>query len=225
MTRWARGTVRLEELVKVSVTPGSSASSVSIRAVAAADEAAILGICLKTSDCGRDGAQLFNDGRLPGLVWALPYARLYPSHAFVLTQDGEVMGYCVATPDTAAYEARLEADWWPDLRAEFCSCRPATPAEEGLLAYIKAPQRTAAEITDAFPAHLHINILPQMQKGGHGSRLLRHQLEALRAAGVGGVHLGIDPRNESVTAFYRRFGFTGLGRTPSIVMGMKLEAT
>lgn len=206
------------------MTHFTSPSSVSIRTARPSDEAAILDICLRTADRGQDGSQCYSDPRLPGFVWALPYVRFCPENAFVLTRGEEVMGYCVAARDTQTYEQRLEEEWWPMLKAELQGFSPRTAQDKNVLAYILEAQRTPAQLTDLYPAHLHINLMPDLQKGGHGSALLRHQLQSLRNSGVSGVHLGVDPRNEGVTGFYAKFGFLELDRVPSILMGTRLMA-
>jgi hypothetical protein len=40
-------------------------------------------VCLQTADNGRDGTSLFRDPKLPGHVYAGPYAIFEPSLAFV----------------------------------------------------------------------------------------------------------------------------------------------
>lgn len=213
-------------MVDESPTMSDFASSlpITIRNARPPDEVAILDICLRTADGGQDGSQCYSDPRLPGFVWALPYVRFCPENAFVLTRGEEVMGYCVAAPDTIAYEQHLEEEWWPLLKAELQGFSPKTAQDKNVLAYILEPPRTSAQLTDLYPAHLHINLLPELQKGGHGSALLRNQLQSLHNSGVSGVHLGVDPRNERVTGFYGKFGFLELDRIPSILMGTRLMA-
>lgn len=200
----------------------SPSSPVVIRNAQPSDEAAILDICLRTSDSGRDGSRHYTDARLPGFVWALPYVRFCPKNAFVLTQRGVVMGYCVAAPDTTAYEDWLEASWWPFLKEELRDFSARTAEDENVLSHIQSPSRTPAQVTNPYPAHLHINILPELQNGGHGSSLVRHQLNALMLSGVEGVHLGVNQHNERVVAFYAKFGFVEIDRTPSILMAKRL---
>ncbi|MFD1747463.1 GNAT family N-acetyltransferase [Rhizobium helianthi] len=200
----------------------SPSSPVVIRNAQPSDEAAILDICLRTSDSGRDGSRHYTDARLPGFVWALPYVRFCPENAFVLTQRGVVMGYCVAAPDTSVYEDWLEAAWWPFLQEELRDFSAETAEDETVLSYIRGTARTSADVTDRYPAHLHINLLPEAQNSGNGSALLRHQLDALRKLGVTGVHLGVNEHNEKVVGFYAKFGFVEIDRTPSILMAMRL---
>lgn len=142
----------------------------------------------------------------------------------MLTRDDEVMGYCVAASDTVSYEEWLAAEWWPRLRLELAGLTPRTPQDEKILTYILNAPRTAEHVTARYPAHLHINLLPELQSGGYGSLLLRHQLHALEKAGVSGVHLGVDARNEGVTGFYKKFGFVEIERIPSILMCQLFES-
>jgi len=198
--------------------------SLIIRNAQSSDEAAILNICVRTADRGQDGSHLYSDPRLPGLVWALPYIRFCPDNAFVLTKDGIVMGYCVAVPDTIAYEDWLEAQWWPSLQETFRDFEAQTTDDIDVLSYIRSASRTPSQVTSLYPAHLHINLLPDVQNGGHGSALLRHQLNSLEASGVQGIHLGVNQHNEKVVAFYERFGFVEIDRTPSILLAKRLIA-
>jgi ribosomal protein S18 acetylase RimI-like enzyme len=208
-------------MVSSAVNNLSLTPSIAIRTARPSDEASILDICLRTADRGQDGSKNYSDPRLPGLVWALPYVRFCPENASVLIQGDEVMGYCVAARDTQAYEQRLAEEWWPMLKAELQGFSAGTEQDENVLAYILEAPRTSRKVTDLYPAHLHINLLPKLQKGGHGSRLLQHQLQSLSVCGATGVHLGVDPRNEIVMGFYSKFGFVEIDRTPSIVMGKR----
>lgn len=198
--------------------------SLIIRNAQSSDEAAILNICVRTADRGQDGSHLYSDPRLPGLVWALPYIRFCPDNAFVLTKDGIVMGYCVAVPDTIAYEDWLKAQWWPSLQETFRDFEAQTTDDLDVLSYIRSASRTPSQVTSLYPAHIHINLLPDVQNGGHGSALLRHQLNSLEASGVQGIHLGVNQHNEKVVAFYERFGFVEIDRTPSILLAKRLIA-
>jgi ribosomal protein S18 acetylase RimI-like enzyme len=65
---------------------------------------------------------------------------------------------------------------------------------------------TAGEL-DRYPAHLHIDLLPENQGQGLGRTLLDTLRSALAARGVPGVHLGMDPANTRARAFYDRYGF------------------
>ena len=63
-----------------------------------------------------------------------------------------------------------------------------------------------AELAE-YPAHLHIDLLPELQGQGFGRRLIDTLRAALAARGVPAVHLGMDAANTGARAFYDRLGF------------------
>jgi len=170
-------------------------------------------ICLRTANSGGDGTALFSDPRLPGHVYAAPYALFEPSLAFVAEDAPGVGGYIVATLDGESFAQRLEREWWPALRARY----PEPSAE---LAEAKSPQERRAlsnihhrfgaspEVAERFPSHLHINLLPRMQGHGMGRQLIKTLLSGLRERGSPGVHLLVAEGNQRAVSFYRHMGFT-----------------
>lgn len=193
-----------------------------IRKAKPSDAEAILDICVRTADAGRDGRSLYSDHRYPGLIWALPYLILNPETAFVLTRLSQVVGYAVGAADTVSFEAELERAWWPKLRRQFEDRKPSAPGDKYVLDYIRSPETSPSDIVLRFPAHLHINLLPQAQGRRLGTTLLEQLLLSLKAAGVYGVHLGINHMNEPVADFYRKIGFGEITRLPSIVMAKEI---
>ena len=65
-------------------------------------------VCLLTAFNGADGTALFRDPRLPGQVYAAPYAIFEPSLAMVAQDADGVAGYIVAAFDSLAFEHGLE---------------------------------------------------------------------------------------------------------------------
>ena len=64
-----------------------------------------------------------------------------------------------------------------------------------------------AEVDD-YPAHLHIDLLPELQGQGLGPPPHRHAAgRARRARACPRVHLGMDAANTGARAFYDRLGF------------------
>jgi ribosomal protein S18 acetylase RimI-like enzyme len=163
------------------------------------DRAAVLEICLKTGDAGADATAAYPDPRELTERYAAPYLDLEPGLAFVAEQDGgqdgeqggEVLGYVLGASDTRAFAARFAA--------RESSLSEAARAEH-------AAGMLVPEIAE-FPAHLHVDLLPAAQGRGAGRMLVETLLDALRAAGVPGVHLEVDPRNTGALAFYPRLGF------------------
>ncbi len=181
-----------------------------IRPVQPADIDALYRISLLTGDAGQDATRLYKDGRLVGHVYSAPYLALEPESGFVVEDEAGVCGYIVGAVDTPAFEARLEAEWWPKLRPLYPepSGLPETWGADELRAWtIHHPRRTSEKLTDIWPSHLHINLLPRLQGKGVGAKLIARWLEAMRAAGSRGVHLGCSPLNTRALGFYRAYGF------------------
>ncbi len=198
------------------------ASSLRIRPVTDADIPALFDICLKTANAGEDGSALFSDHRLPGYLWAVPYAKFEPDFAFVLAGEDAPIGYVLGGPDTQALRQRLEADWWPWVQSQVAGLVPTRPMDSPALSRIAKPEGVRMWLQQDYPAHLHINILPEAQSAGWGRRMIETELMALRQRGVRGVHLGVMPDNHRAIGFYRRLGFEEIGRDHSIIFGMKL---
>lgn len=193
-----------------------------IRRAEPGDTDALYEICLLTADSGVDASALYSDRRLPGYIWAAPYGALEPDFAFVLADGDRALGYVLAAPDTAAFEERLEREWWPQIRASLSGFRPATAQDEDAMRRIGKPERhDPAQLAD-YPAHLHINLLPQGQSGGWGRRMIETELEALRRAGVRGVQLGVSPTNARAKGFYEHLGFIDISLPGHVTYGMKL---
>ena|ERR1700761_2406331 len=172
---------------------------------------ALYEISLATGLAGGDAAHLYEDKTLIGHIYSAPYALLDPGLAMVAVDEQGVAGFAVGTHDTKAWEDRLEREWWPGLRDRY-----KAPAEtEGLpltpdrrrISMIFHPERTPVQVTELYPAHLHMNILPRMQSQGVGSKLLDNWLEAVRNRGVEAVHVGVNRANTNASRFWGRRGF------------------
>lgn len=183
-------------------------------------------ICLRTGAAGQDATARFTDPRLLGEVYAGAYLALEPELAFVVTDpeatargEEDAVGYVLGAADTAAFEAELERRWWPALRARYAdrTFAPGSP-DAALAGLIAHPPTTPSSVTADYPAHLHIDLLPRAQGGGNGRRLIETLLDALRARGVVGVHLGVAPENTGAIGFYEHLGFRALPSAPGAVL-------
>lgn len=192
-----------------------SSENISIRPFRPDDLEDLYRICLRTADSGRDATALFRDPKLPGHVYAAPYAVLEPSLAFVAVGPDGVAGYVVGAVDSTAFAQRLEERWWPALRARY----PAPPAslpedrwtrDQRVAHLIHHPYQVPAGLAGRYPSHLHINLLPPLQGHGAGRRLIETLTGALRTQGSPGVHLHVGAANPRAAAFYARVGFTEL---------------
>ena len=187
-----------------------------IRNAGPQDREALFRICLLTADSGQDATALYSDPDYPGLVWSVPYLDFDPAHAFVLDNDGDILGYVVGTSDTFAFERKLDAQWWPFLAEKYAGREPQAKLDAMVLNRIATPPHSDETIARHYPAHLHINLLPPAQSGGWGRRLIEAELESLRKAGASGVHLGVSLTNDRAMGFYRHVGFEEIARSQAV---------
>jgi GNAT superfamily N-acetyltransferase len=179
--------------------------------------------CLLAGDAGEDATGRYRDPDLLGHVYVGPYlARGLGTQLVLVDREGSA-GYLLSADDTPAFESWAEAAWWPPLRARYERLGDGSPDDE-LIALIHEPERSPPEITDAYPAHLHIDLQERARGKGFGRLLIERLLEDLRTRGVVGVHLGVDDRNANGIAFYEHLGFVEVGREPGgRLMGMRLD--
>jgi ribosomal protein S18 acetylase RimI-like enzyme len=183
-----------------------------IRPFQKSDEAAMRRICLLTGENGGDATALYADTELLSDIYAIPYTVLDPELCFVAV-DGEsdrVVGYIVGTADSARFAQRFKDEWLPRV-----SGRHQAPPEESdrgkdaqaAMAWNLHHPWTDPRLAEDYPAHLHIDLLPEAQGKGGGRALMETYLNAARKHGARGVHLYVSRRNTNAQAFYVRLGF------------------
>jgi ribosomal protein S18 acetylase RimI-like enzyme len=199
---------------------------VTLRPYQDADRDALYEICHRTGLAGKDATGVIEDRRLLGDLFAVPYAELEPDLVTIADLDGEAVGYVVGTADTAAFEARCEAEWYPAKRVE----RPEGSGGDAIDALFIAlfhntGHHADPELLADYPAHFHIDLLPVLQGQGVGRRMLEAFCAAVVAKGAGGVHFGVNAANESALGFYRHLGFDELrADSHTILMGKRFGA-
>jgi len=172
------------------------------------DEAAISDICVRTAASGEDARGNYSRPDLPGMIWAVPYVHYNSEHCFVVDDGtGTAIGYIVTAANTRAYEAWQQDNWWPRVAAFLNAFEPQTEGDQNFLKALEQNQKPAPDYADEYPAHLHINLLPQAQGGGFGGKLMRTALARLREDGVSGIHLGVNRENHRAIGFYKAMGF------------------
>ena len=194
-------------------TPLPRPGGLVVRPYRPSDREAVYDICVRTAAAGEDArGQYSTDDLMPDL-FAGPYLHLEPGMAFVLAVDGgeqpgRAVGYVLGTADTEAFVRAYREVWIPLLGDRYP--RPPDPpvtAEEHLLDEHFHPERRLHPELAGHPAHLHIDLLPGQQGGGHGRALIETWLAAAAAAGAPAAFLAMDPANTRARGFYDRLGF------------------
>lgn len=196
---------------------------VELRPYSPDDLDALYAVCLLTGASGQDASLLHNDPKLIGHIYAAPYGVTEPENVFVAEDAEGVAGYVVGTHDTGRFAERLEAEWWPTLRRRYADVRGVTEADRDRIATIMRPHASPPNIAAAYPAHIHMNLLPRLRGQRVGSHLLEMWIDQARQSGVRGIHLGASANNEGGIAFWSKSGFTRLSDSGGAVwFGMTL---
>ncbi|MFC1408050.1 GNAT family N-acetyltransferase [Streptacidiphilus sp. N1-12] len=188
--------------------PGRQDSRPTVRPYRPEDRAALDDICVRTADGGGDSREVYPDLQLMPSIFAAPYAVLEPDLTFVVDDGERAVGYVLGTADTETFVKRFRAEWLPTLTARYPAPtgEPSTPSEV-MVRLMHWPERMLVPELAAYPAHLHIDLLPEHQRAGHGRELMTAFLAALQTKGVPAVHLGMVTSNTKARAFYDRLGF------------------
>jgi ribosomal protein S18 acetylase RimI-like enzyme len=184
------------------------------------DRADIADICVRTGDNGQDATGHHSSDDLLPDIYALPYVDYEPELVFVVDNGERVVGYILGAADTRAFAEWFSAEWWPAVAGRYSGNEAL---ERAVVASAANPQRMLIAAVDEYPAHLHIDLLPEAQGQGLGRRLIETFAAALADRDVPGLHLVVGTGNTSARAFYRRVGFAELASdSGGVVMGMKI---
>ncbi|KAK6362357.1 hypothetical protein TWF730_006051 [Orbilia blumenaviensis] len=155
-------------------------------------------------------------------IWNVPYLRLCPEYCFSVDDgDGNAVGYVICAPNTAEFVTKWREEYLPVLE----SLDPLLKQPEmdppadwslditlGVLQLLYNPEdmlhAVCPRLLEEYPAHLHIDILPEYQRRGFGKMLMEALWGRLRVAGIGGLHLVMEGRNVDAERFYKAIGYS-----------------
>ena len=203
-----------------------------IREARTGDESGANYVCLKTGNYGQDGEPFYlEDPDALGRIFVGPYLAYEPELSVILEDKQGICGYALGALDSRAFYRRYEAEWRPGL----CSRFPAPQGDANQWTRVQQvhdwyhhPDYFCPEPYEAYPSHLHIDLLPRAQGRGYGRRMLEQVMGRLRRRGSPGAHLGVSMANMSAFGFYERLGFrelcrVGSGRDGCIYMGKAIQ--
>ena len=171
------------------------------------DAQGVRGICLETST-----GPLREHPKMLFAAFCDYYIEQEPHNCFVAaTAQGQVAGYILC--------AENGEHWAKVFREKYIEPAPVEAMRQFLEYTCATPLRYAGE----YPAHLHIDLSPQFQRMGLGTRLMDALTAHLRSKGVPGLMLSVASDNEKGFRFYKKYGFTIMAEQPNeIVMGLLL---
>lgn len=99
----------------------------------------------------------------------------------------------------------------PPLRAACAkpnaALRSGWNADEHCWHSIHTPDKVPDKVYTAYPAHLHMNVLPHAQGRGLGRGLLQAWIDKAVTFGASQAHIGAHPDNDKGLGFWRKMGF------------------
>lgn len=143
------------------------------------------------------------------------YIEREPDNCFVVVDDADVaVGYIICTENYTKFKSVFLEDY--SLRIDEKDTKGRKAAREAIEAY---------EIfCDDYPAHFHIDILPDYQRMGLGHKLMGTLVEHLKGKNVKGIMLSVWNRNKKGIAFYEKYGFAYLcERQTEVIYGLRLD--
>lgn len=203
-----------------------------IRAARPDDEDAVVNICHKTFIDVPD----FPYPELIGFRWVVCYIRHSYDFSFVaVNEEDQAVGYILCAPDSLLYAKSYHSEMIPLIRK---ACRRLAKTHPDLYKKHRSlflprvdeyKSFLLRRIVREYPAHLHIDLLPEYQKMGLGGKLMNSLLDRLKKAGITGIHIIVDAGNTNAVGYYKSFGFKILKYRKifsmnDYVMGLKLEA-
>lgn len=180
-------------------------------------------ICLLTGDSGRDASRQYKDPDLLGQFYVASYVVLEPDLCFVLTRSGMPCGYILGTRDSVQFYQRCEREWFPLLRERYTLSGSNQDSPDARIVRLIHEGHKSNDDLVSYPAHLHIDILPEGQGQGMGRKLVDTFISRLRELNVTAVHLKVGKANTDAIHFYERVGFHVIEEyEKDIAFGMRL---
>ncbi len=184
-----------------------------IRPLRITDTAAVEYVCRVTAGpgCAREPVQ----SNVIAKMFSTYYARECCDTSFVLADDDDIaVGYVMCEPDYKRYGRLFRRI---DMKNIYhINKKSAFDAWLMPFPYFFLGRK--------YPAHLHIDILPEYQGNGYGAQMMNTMLSNLKQKNVKGIMLMASKDNHGAIRFYQRLGFNVLfERWGGVVMAKKLS--
>jgi GNAT superfamily N-acetyltransferase len=188
-----------------------------IRNVHPADLPYLYDICAKTAFNGGDARHLLSDPLIIGQYFLAPYVIFNPDWCWVVEQDNRLLGYLVSTPDSEIFANWMTSNWLFAVRQLYpiSAQQKFSRYETWLRKLIHEIPKLEIFVRD-FPAHLHIDLLPEAQGKRLGSKLMTLFEQKLIENKISGYHLAMSADN-SAGKFYESNGLTVLKQEPFVI--------
>ena len=169
-------------------------------------------ICLLTASANLRKDAAARENTL--LLYNRYYTRACLADCFVAVNEAdEAVGYILCAPDYKTYCESFRKNECKDIRK--------LGFLRGVRAYFEP--KLQKKYAKRYPAHLHIDLLPEAQGQGMGTALMDALKSHLRAENVSGVFLCVGRDNKKALRFYKKQGFQVLNIVGgAVLMGCAL---
>ena len=166
-------------------------------------------ICIKTASEIFQGKKISEEALVD--VYCRYYIECEPESCFVVVDDAdEAKGYILCAKDYDTYKQTFKEQYLNTLN-------PVT------LIMGNFAMKSTRGYTKDYPAHLHIDLLPECQGQGYGRKLIETLIDHLKGSGIHGLMLHVSMENEGARAFYAKCGFKVLRQTKhDVLMGIEM---
>ncbi len=143
------------------------------------------------------------------------YIEKEPCNCFVAADENDrAIGYVICSESFDRFIEIFNNEYFTRISEEDTACRN----------YAKESTVPLEKYKNEYPAHLHIDILPEYQRMGIGHKLLDALFEHIKADGVRGIMLTMSALNEKGASFYNKYGFTLMEENNgTLVYGKKIK--
>ncbi len=132
---------------------------------------------------------------------------------FVAEDDGNVIGYILCSADCDDYMEKMQQLYLPLVRKL---------SSKDYMRFSTLQKIEQRYIHAGYTAHLHIDILPEYQCQGIGTKLIQQLTAKLKETCVEGLYLVCSAKNQLARAFYEKRGFEDIDYiTGCVVYGKK----
>jgi ribosomal protein S18 acetylase RimI-like enzyme len=194
-----------------------------VRPYRAADRGRVRDIAYRTGFLGDPADCYWRDEESFANVWTGYYTDREPQSAFVAERDGAVVGFLLGCVDSSRADSPKVA-LVREIRRRLLFVRPGTAGFlwRSIFDGLRGVTAPSGDLDDPrWPAHLHVDLLPEARRGGAGTALMQAWFERLRALGAAGCHLVTLHENRPAVAFFERMGFRRHGPA-QLLPGMRM---
>lgn len=170
-----------------------------IRKFCNTDKSSVQNICIETAPASMKDSE--EKRKILLARFCDYYIEMCSDTCFVCEEGGVCIGYVICCPDAVKF--RKEFPKFTDRSGKLNLSQKFQCLGD---VFLYLPFKTK------YPAHLHIDILPEFRRKGIGRRLINALTEELKNQGKCGVMLAVSSDNKNAQMFYGALGFKKIFR-------------